>query len=194
MKSSLWISGLMVLVLISFGCKQVPKKTTASPFVTELENHLTLIDSSWTAMIKSDDNKISNLERLSKELELIDGSNVEALKEIEEYLKLLPKHRYDQITMKDSKAIDKYDSTTNEVILKIKKVSSENPNAQKYQIVNQLVSEIQAADDSVLFFRKEFDRSVDAYNFFIGKNQKELKKSYPGYDSLRRFSVFRLIP
>ncbi|HPI09935.1 MAG TPA: hypothetical protein PLK63_02795 [Catalimonadaceae bacterium] len=95
--------------------------------------------------------------------------------------------------MKFSRNIDKYDSITNQVIQKLRNESNQNPNAIKYQIVNQLFSEIQLADDSVLFYRKEYDRTVDSFNNFLKTRKKDLKKSGINVDSLQPYPVFRLL-
>lgn len=185
---------LVVLITCLAGCRQVPQKNSANPLISELETHLNQTDSTWMLMIKSDDNKIANLLRLNKELQLIDGSNPDSLLRLEKQITALPLFRYNRITMRDSRLIDRYDSATNEVLSKVKKETASNPNAIKYQIINQLMSEIQAADDSILYFRKEYDRSIDGFNQFVRKNKKALKSSYPDFDSLKNYSLFRLVP
>jgi len=144
-------------------------------------------------MITSDDNKIENMNRLVRELQMIDGSNAESLNSTALEVQKLSGQRYDQKTMKFSRNIDKYDSITNQVIQKLRNESNQNPNAIKYQIVNQLFSEIQLADDSVLFYRKEYDRTVDSFNNFLKTRKKDLKKSGINVDSLQPYPVFRLL-
>ena len=151
------------------------------------------LDSTWNVMFKSDDNKIDNLNRLVKELQMIDGSNSESLLLAEKEIQTIKSHRYDQKTMSVSRNIDLYDSVTNRVIQKLRNETNQNPNAIKYQIVNQLISEIQQADDSILFYRKEYDRTVDSYNSFLKTRKKDLKKSGINVDSMKPYPVFRLL-
>jgi hypothetical protein len=137
--------------------------------------------------------KIENLSRLVKELQMIDGSNSGLLTLAEKEIQSIKGFRYDQSSMRTSRNIDIYDSVTNGVIQKLRNETSQNPNAIKYQIVNQLMSEIQQADDSILFYRKEYDRTVDSYNSFLKTRKKDLKKSGINVDSMKPYPVFRLL-
>ena len=185
---------LLAFLLTMVSCKQVPNSTgTESPVLKELNKQTLQLDSTWNAMIKSDDSKIENLNRLVKELEMIEGSNTESLKSAETEVLELKKWRYNQNSMAISRNIDIYDSVTNHSIQKLKNESNQNPNAIKYQIINQLFSEIQLADDSVLFYRKEYDRTVDSFNNFIKTQKRELKKSGINVDTLKPYPVFRLL-
>ncbi len=188
------IISVLSIGLVLSSCKQVQKSSvTESSVSSELEKQRLQLDSTWNVMFKSDDNKIENLNRLVKELQMIDGSNSESLLLAEKEIQTIKSHRYDQKTMSVSKNIDLYDSVTNRVIQKIRNETNQNPNAIKYQIVNQLISEIQQADDSILFYRKEYDRTVDSYNSFLKTRKKDLKKSGINVDTMKPYPVFRLV-
>lgn len=188
---------IILLLSIAFAlssCKQVQKSSVAESSVSkELENQKMQLDSTWNVMFQSDDNKIENLNRLVKELQMIDGSNSGLLTLAEKEIQSIKGFRYDQNSMRISRSIDIYDSVTNVVIQKLRNETNQNPNAIKYQIVNQLISEIQLADDSILFYRKEYDRTVDSYNNFLKTRNKDLKKSGINVDSLKPYPVFRLL-
>ncbi len=188
---------IILLLSIAFAissCKQVQKSSVAESSVSkELENQKMQLDSTWNVMFQSDDNKIENLNRLVKELQMIDGSNSGLLTLAEKEIQSIKGFRYDQNSMRISRNIDIYDSVTNGVIQKLRNETNQNPNAIKYQIVNQLISEIQLADDSILFYRKEYDRTVDSYNNFLKTRNKDLKKSGINVDSLKPYPVFRLL-
>jgi hypothetical protein len=164
-----------------------------SAVLKDFEKTHHLVDSTWKIMITSDDNKIENLIRLSKELQMIDGSNTESLVSSEAEINNLKRKRYNQISMQLSRNIDVYDSATNQAIQKLRNETNKNPNAVKYQIINQLLSEIQIADDSVLFYRKEYDRTVDSFNNFIKTRKKDLKKAGINTDTIKPYPVFRLL-
>jgi len=188
---------IILLLSIAFAlssCKQVQKSSVAESSVSkELENQKLQLDGTWNVMFQSDDNKIENLNRLVKELQMIDGSNSGLLTLAEKEIQSIKGFRYDQNSMRISRSIDIYDSVTNVVIQKLRNETNQNPNAIKYQIVNQLISEIQLADDSILFYRKEYDRTVDSYNNFLKTRNKDLKKSGINVDSLKPYPVFRLL-
>lgn len=191
--SRIFFSLLCSIIWIS-SCRQVQNSGAGESAVTqEFDKQLKNLDSTWNAMIKSDDNKIDNMNRLVKELQMIDGSNVLLLNAADKAVRELKNRRYDQASMKLSHNIDIYDSATNQTIQKLRNETTQNPNAIKYQIINQLISEIQQADDSVLFYRKEYDRTVDSFNNFIKTRKKELKKSGINTDSIRPYPLFRLL-
>jgi hypothetical protein len=189
----------VILFVLSIGfvlssCKQAQKSSVTETTISkELENQTFQLDSTWNVMFQSDDNKIENLSRLIKELQMIDGINSGLLTLSEKEIQSIKGFRYDQNSMRISRNIDIYDSVTNGVIQKLRNETNQNPNAIKYQIVNQLMTEIQQADDSILFYRKEYDRTVDSYNSFLKTRKKDLKKSGINVDSMKPYPVFRLL-
>jgi len=182
--------------LTFFSCHQkISKNDNAIDSLgLELKNDMSAMGSFWILMINSDDNKISNLKRLVEELKLVDGSSEEDLNGIKAKIESLEASRYSRNSMQNSSSIDFYDSLTNSAISEVRRAINVNPNAVKFQIINQLIAEIQAADDSVLHFRKQYDRSVDSYNSFFKINLDKLKSKRPELDSLKMYPVFRLIP
>jgi len=174
--------------------KDSGKSNSTSKMISDFENFNYAIDSSWKKMMKSDDLKIDNMARLVEELQLVDGSSESELNALSSEVKNLKSIRYDIATIKDSKLIDLYDSATNKVIFDAKEEFRKNPNAVKYQIINQLISEIQLADDSVLLYRKDYDKQVDVYNSFVKKNRNELKTIKEEQSKIVEYSLFRLIP
>jgi hypothetical protein len=140
----------------------------------------------------SDDAKIDNLRRLAKELELIKGSNPAKINQLSTEIDQLPLIRYSRKNMGSGKAIDRYDSATNSILSSIKQEIQSNPETERFQIVQQLRNEIQMADDSVLYFRKGYDKQVDALNGYLKKNRKQLKRISPIFDTIQPFPVFRL--
>lgn len=183
------------LAFSSISCKQEPKTgSQPDPLVQKLERYYAQADTSWNHMMASDDAKISNLKRLADELLLIDGSNEKNIQRLRNRADSLALIRYDRKNLRENGKIDAYDMATNEVIAGLRKEISENPNAIKYQIVNQLVSEIIQADDSVLILRREYDRRLDSVRLFKKSQKKGLKKAIPSLDSLPDFPYFRLLP
>ena len=144
-------------------------------------------------MMNSDDNKIQNLNRLIEELALIEGAKEDQIKPLKSEISEMVKARYDRLSMESSARIDQYDSFTNSILGKVRAEINANPNAVKYQIIHQLLAEVQAADDSILHFRKEYDRNIEAYRQYLDKNKKVLQKELPSFDSVQRYHLFRLV-
>lgn len=197
MKKLVRVVGFLFLAVSFSGlsCKQDQKAgETIDPLVVGFERFVSKTDTAWEKMMASDNQKIDNMRRLVEELILIDGSDETQLKELKTKIEDLPTIRYNRLDMKESTKIDRYDAATNEAIAQIRQAISANPNAMKYQIVNQLMAEVGLADDSVLVFRKEYDRALDSLQVFRKKNRKKLKKILPATDSLPEFPRFRLMP
>jgi hypothetical protein len=178
-----------------FSCSRSnTQKQTRDVVIEDFRYNLTAADSSWQVMMNSDDGKIQNMDRLVSELLLIDGSDSVSLLAIRSGIEGLKKERYSKYNIRKTGIIDRYDSLTTSLIVTLKKEVSRNPKAEQFQIVNQLVSEISLADDSVLFYRKEYDRFADRLNLSMKKNKKKLKEEFQGIDSITSYPVFRLIP
>lgn len=186
------------LLTFGVGCNQIKKSPEANNRVqTEFDKIRLSSDSCWNSMMVSDNNKIGNMDRLLKELELLTGSNPERLKALSGQVLSLESFRYSRTGLVLPNGIDlisRYDSVTDRVWSDIRKEVQANPEAEKYQIIQQLVGEIQAADDSVLTFRRAYDQSVDKYNAYLKKNKKELKRIITNLDSMGPYPVFRLKP
>jgi hypothetical protein len=148
-------------------------------------------DSSWTSMIRSDDGKIANIERLISEMLLIEGSDSIGLLELRKKAADLPSRRYDRTTMGEPGRIDQYDSLCTELITLLRKQISRTPTAENYQIVNQLNKEIGQAEDSVLFYRMGYDSFIDQINSIRGKKSRKNADNKPAEQSL--LPVFRKI-
>jgi hypothetical protein len=185
---------LLLIQAFTVGCRQVTTRKAEEKNSLELEwNRLSQVaDSSWVVMMGSDDAKIDNLRRLAKELELIKGSNPAKINQLSTEIDQLPLIRYSRKNMGSGKAIDRYDSATNSILSSIKQEIQSNPETERFQIVQQLRNEIQMADDSVLYFRKGYDKQVDALNGYLKKNRKQLKRISPIFDTIQPFPVFRL--
>ena len=186
---------LLLAMLCGVSCKDGKNKKTTEkePVVHGFEQKQAQMDSAWTSMIVSDENKFANMDRVVAELKLIEGSNEAILTDLQKNIDSVRQSRYTRTSMASSSQIDAYDLGTNQVLAAVRKQVTENPNANKYQIINQLVSEIQLADDSVLLYRKSYDKAIDDYRQFLVANRKALKKGIPAFDSLPNYSYFRLV-
>jgi hypothetical protein len=191
---------ILFLFLLNFAIFSCSEKSGSganesnTTVVNKMNEVLNKTDSSWRVMMQSEERKIENLGILIKELGLIDGSSPKHLEQIRLQLEELKQNQYDRISMANSHLIDQYDSLTNNLLSEIRKEINQNKETIKYQVVNQLINEIQAADDSVLFLRKAYDEQIDEYKNFLEKHKDELKKLIPNLDSLKKFNYFRLNP
>lgn len=187
---------LMLIFPAFFGCRQTQKQAgeAGDTLALRLEENMRAIDSTWNRMIVSDDTKIANMRRLCQELELLKGSQEKEIKALLTQIEQLPQVRYTREQVAVPGFIERYDSLTNAAIEKVTETARRLAPEQEYQLINQLVAEIRMADDSVLFYRKEYDRSLDQYGAFLKEKAAGLRKRFPGIDTLKRYRVFRAIP
>ena len=189
--ASITVAGLLLLAV---SCRQPSGKIGTNTILPEFRKNYSGADSCWNAMMGSDDGKIQNMDRLAGELLLVDGCDSSSLLKTRSAISGLKAMRYNRQNLRDPGLIDRYDSACTALITALKNEVRRNPKAEQYQIINQLVTEVSVADDSVLFYRKEYDRFADRLNLSLKKNRKKLQNELKTPDSLRPFPVFRLIP
>lgn len=191
---------VFLVVLFSgliFGCSTEKKgkpDTAGVQVIQKYNRFLAATDSSWTEMMASEDRKMENIQLIIKELGLIEGSSAKHLEQIKSELENLKNRRYDRFSMANSGLIDQYDSLTNALIGELRKEIHFNKEAVKYQVVNQLMAEIQSADDSVLFLRQAYDKKIDRWKTYVKENRKKLSDLISNPDSLKNLHYFRLMP
>lgn len=186
------------LVCLLWSCKnqtRQPSKTSAGQLLVDQYHDLgSRSQVAWTRMMNSDRTKFDNMRRLVSELKLVDGSDHEALDRIVLKINTIDSVRYTRAGISDSKAIDRFDAVTNDIWSALRSEVTKTEKASAFQIIsNILIPEIQQADDSVLFYRKDYDRSVDSLNLFLKQNRKALRKEVPGVDTLKPLPVFRMV-
>ena len=182
------------LIFLVFSCKNREQKGEESAQNSRYQYLEAAADSSWLAMMRSDDAKIGNMQRLISELLLIEGSDSLRLTSIRRKTDSLTAFRYDRITMAEKGKIDCYDSLSTAAIESLKKEISLIPKARNYQIVNQLNEEIVQADDSVLFYRKGYDSFIDGLNELRKKSGAQENAAGGSAGEQKPLPVFRLVP
>jgi hypothetical protein len=150
-------------------------------------------DSSWNLMMKSDDAKLDNMIRLADELLLIENCDSASIIQARDQILGLRKIRYTKETLGEPGLIDRYDSLTTAAIGLLRAEINRNDKAGHYQLIERLKSEIITADDSVLFYRKDYDYFASILNEELKKNNKA---ALPAIEGLKngRLPLFRLIP
>jgi len=187
-------AAIACLLLITVSCRQPSGKAGTDAILVEFRHNLSGADSSWRVMMSSDDGKLQNMERLTAELLLLDACDSSSLMNIKKAISGLKEMRYNRQNLREQGRIDQYDSACTALITGLKQEVSRNPKAEQFQIINQLVNEVSVADDSVLFYRKEYDRFADKLNLSLKENRKNLQGEIKELDSLKAFPVFRLVP
>jgi hypothetical protein len=169
-------------LVISCGTKST-KETTGKIDFTRIDslrsNYLAINDSmvaAWHRMIKDDNQKLSDLNRLLDEITFTnnyDKERVEALRERIQEVKAL---RYNQQTMADSELIDEYDFASDNLVNEIITFAQKHPQYERYKNMEMLVDDIRTAHEKVLYMRVDYDRFAKQHNRFITENNAILEE------------------
>ncbi len=125
-------------------------------------------------MIQDDDDKLDNMKRILQEVEFSGDYNRLKLDSLNKDIDKLTAIRYDQQTMSDSDLINLYDSMTTQVMGEVTVFTTRLSQFDQYPLMGELIQEVFEADDRVLRYRIEYDRSAKEYNAFIESHESEL--------------------
>jgi hypothetical protein len=132
------------------------------------------LELSWNQMMADDDAKLDNLRRILQEVEYSGNYNRLKLDSLKQHIDNLQQVRYDQQTMSDSDLINLYDSITTQVMGEVTIFTTRLEQFEQYPIMGQLLQEAFEADDRVLRYRIDYDRTAKQYNAFINDHQEHL--------------------
>ena len=131
-------------------------------------------DASWRRMITSDDQKISNMRALLRDLgQSPAATRPAALAALRQATRRLPGQRYDRQSMASSPLIDRYDAAQDSVLHQLLPLAAPGGNAPTARI-RDYVEAIQAADNDVVRYRARYDGAAKAYNTYLQLHQAEL--------------------
>jgi len=135
----------------------------------------TELDITWKEMIQDDDEKLHNLTRLLQEVEYSSNYNRLKLDSLKEDIDHLASVRYNQQSMSDSDLINLYDSMTTQVMGEVTLFTTRLEQFEQFPLMGQLLQEVFEADDRVLRYRIEYDKTAKQYNSFIETHDRNLQ-------------------
>ncbi|CAN5186041.1 hypothetical protein BH23BAC1_BH23BAC1_36310 [soil metagenome] len=150
------------------------------------------LDASWIVMIKDDDEKIADMKRLLNEISKTKRYDKARHRELINDVDKLALIRYDRKSMADSDKIDEYDSAnsimTKEVIL----FAANHPQYEDNPVFEDIINEIQVADNRVILHRIRYDRSAKAFNSFVQQNQPYINQLNTSRKDWSKVALFEL--
>jgi len=170
--------GIMCLWSCTQNSNNTDKKGSKDTQKTALE-YQSLQDSvnvSWQNMIKSDDQKISDIKRLLDEVSYTKKYNLFLHDSLLQLHKTLSLKRYTQRSMSESKLIDAYDNATDSIVKGVFRLVKTTPSIAQYPMAVNLMEEIIAADNNVVIYRVKYDNWAKTYNIFVNRNKEKLTK------------------
>ncbi len=150
------------------------------------------LDASWTVMIKDDDEKMADMERLLKEVSKTRRYDKNRHQELVNDIDKLTVIRYDRKSMSNSDKIDEYDSANSVVTKEVILFAANHPQYDSYPVFEELINEIQLADNRVILHRIRYDRSAKAFNSFVQQNKPyidQLNTSRKDWDKVALFEL-----
>jgi hypothetical protein len=134
------------------------------------------IKNAWQVMIADDDEKHFHISRLLDEL--LYAGNIDSIRidSLRQFGVFVVSSRYDQQSMAESWRIDRYDSLNSVLINRVINLAYQEPEFDKYPLMQELIIDIQEADNRVLMHRIHYDNFVFNFNQKLSDNNKEYKK------------------
>ncbi|MDN5215426.1 hypothetical protein QQ020_25325 [Fulvivirgaceae bacterium BMA12] len=173
---------LSIVLLMAYGCGSKTNKTKSS--ISDIDSVkivlVSLQDSTeitWKTMIVEDDQKIAYLKRLIDEVSYTKVYDKKAYDSLSLAIENLKKIRYDQTSMANSEKIDEYDVATAAVVNNVITFAQNHPNFDDYPLMDELIGDILAFDNRVIYRRVDYDNIAGEYNKFIQKNHDLIERS-----------------
>lgn len=141
------------------------------------ETYLALQDTmlqAWNSMIHDDNRKIKAMHRLLEEMKRSNPENLPELESLEARLEQLASLRYDQTSITNPELVSEYDFASNSLVTEIIVLAESQRDFATDQLLQELVDSIRAADQRIMNYRQEYDRTASRFNAFIDRNKEVL--------------------
>ena len=143
------------------------------------ETYLALQDTmlqAWNTMIHDDNRKIKAMHLLLQEMKNSDPAHLLELESLEVRLEQLKDLRYDQSSITDPELVSEYDFASNSLVTEIIALAETQKDFATDQLLQELVNSIRAADQRVMTYRRDYDRTASRFNAFLDRNKEVLQE------------------
>jgi hypothetical protein len=167
------------LFILSFGCNKALVKSKK-----EIDLITDSLNTTWDAMVISDDQKIEDIKSLLEEISQKKGSDNNELKELQKLVKVIRSKRFNEHTMEDQGKIDAYDMATDSLITQTFALLKNTPATDTIPAIENLKDRIMGADNNVIIYRIHYDNWARQFNEYLEQHQgklRKMKKPYSGY-------------
>ncbi len=194
MKKFIFVIPILLLMVAMISCEKKSTTTTtdttkvADSSLVKLKSLRDSADKAWGIMIKSDDQKISDMTRLLQEISYCKKYNVLLMDSLNAVLKTMKDKRYNQLTM-TSAEIDQYDAFTDLVISRVRYLGSTTKDLKEHPLAETLYTDIATADNDVVRYRNLYDKFTFAYNDYLEKVKNQLGDKAKDYPKLNVFTI-----
>jgi hypothetical protein len=198
MSKRLMVAAVAILLSGLTACKRTDKASAGEAVksaevmrqeVTALEDS---IDLHWNKMIRSDDEKIDYLNLLLAELDYAGAYDKQQIAELNKMQQSLKSKRFGKEDMGHHERILSYDNATDSLLYRIRLLAYSSTVKEKYPRIDLLLEDIKVKDDSIIFYRADYDKRIKAYNQYLQDHKKTLSKVDPAYDTAAPKRLFQL--
>ena len=152
--------------------------------IDSLRAHFLTIEDSllyrWNLMIKDDNERISDLDRLLDELKYAQALDSNFIIELKEELKSVKSSRY-YMTKLTSEQIDWYDSASFEISGQVLELTRSFEEVNRYPYMDELVNSVNQRESDILMFRIKYDNIAKEHNRFVDEHVNILEQIDPEY-------------
>lgn len=192
-----FVGSTSLVLAFMLSCKE-QKSTSAEVHFTKedsiTDRYLVLQDSLlyvWNLMINDDNQKLKAMSNVLHELLVGKQANKEEVEVLQKRLEQLTRIRFTQKTMSNPDVIEEYDFASNNMMSEIISLTTASPNYEQNTTLQNLVENINLADQRTLLYRADYDAIARSYNSFLERNQKVLK-SIDATCSLENKALFEI--
>jgi len=166
-------------VMIMFSCKSKKQSDIPTPIALDsLTRSLLVLEDSmqraWEVLDKSETQKVFYLKRLLDEIKYTNVYDPLTHDSLMESVEKLNNMMLTRRSISDSETIDEYDYYTTRLISSIEKIASTHPKYEEYVLMDELITEINDAQDKLLFKRGHYDEFAKKSNELIKMHRETL--------------------
>ncbi len=190
------LGGFLLFLLLIISCKKPSdQKELTKAVMNSLQLEFTSLKDSvahcWKNMMVDDDEKLFHIKRLLEEVSNTNDYDRVRFDSLMQMHRELVALRYDYQTMADSDLIDEYDTKTSILIREVSDFARSHPKFENYILMEQLIIDINEADNRVLLHRIRYDDFCSKYNDFIDTTRQSLAQ-FASSNDLKKRALFTL--
>ena len=174
--------------------EQALKEEAASvpqvPLNQQVDMLLDSANATWNELKAADEEKLANIEKVANRVAKMKKHNPALLDSVRMLHKQAISKRFDRTTVSEANRIDEYDAVVTTLISSVTRLVDTTPNAEKCKECNDLIADIQKADQQDLIRRIRYDRHVKALNEILGTQQDKVKALGEKYQQLKIAPTF----
>ena len=168
----------LIITLLFTSCgKDTSKETTKAEAELKTEQITFLLDSTyatssawWDSVMTQDDNKMADIKRLLDEISYTPAYDEQKLEELRKLFEEVKEMRYTQSTLSGD-IIDNYDLMQDSLMKAVRYFAGVTPQLENYPLADELMRDIQEADQQVVLYRSEYGNHANIYNALLIKHE-----------------------